>query len=335
MSVLTIENVADHWRCGRASGSDPQSAAKHKNIKVTRFSSGGLVGFFYYSPLVIDLDGAPNAYGPKGSQHLDNIKNAGDPKKGYYGVLAYSPDELNHQNKIWNFTDESPAKEKLRIDLLAPCLLGKYPVFQRSNQPGNGFYVSTNPMIVEGRNGLPAWDQNKYSNAAVVPYGALGGKLKKEGLSLGDKCLSIRLAQMRSVEYPFGDSAGAKSSNLAEVSLATALELGAKNQNDNEFLSCHFVFQRSKSRSARSIFNEISQASNASDLLYLVACQVEAGPSVNVIPKLRVLQNQSIEERLRRPVASNPSQYSSVRSALSHAGFVPMGSFDTEIRDMG
>lgn len=328
MARLSIDDVLGPWRCGRVNKDDPDSAAKHANIQLSQISLGATKAFFYYSPLVIDVDGAPNAYGPRGTNHLDSIENAGDVAKGYYGVVAFSPAQLEAENRKYGFTGETPAKEKLRIDLNARCLLGRYPVFQRSDQPRSDLYVSKCPYHVKGTENLPDWNQNKYADATTVPYGALAGKLQKHGLALMDKCLSIRVDRKLSVEYLFGDAAGAESNNLAEVSLATALGLGARNKDDNEFLSCHFAFGNSKELSIFETLHSLSLAENAADLPYFIACQIEAGPSVNAIARLRRFQHLTTEQKLRlKPALDYPRQYSAVVAALSGVGFLPAGSF--------
>jgi hypothetical protein len=153
--------------------------------------------FFFESPLSVDADGAPQAYGPHGlAGTLDNLANAGHPGN-WWGVV----------------TDKT----------------GR-PVVQSGtgpNQPCAGFYISPTSLynLSFGQN-----DVRRYADATCIPYiGLPPAHLRITGLTIGDLALVINAINGK---YTFAVFADSKSDNplkvkLGEFSICAAAALGA------------------------------------------------------------------------------------------------------------
>lgn len=337
MASLTFAPLLGDWHCGtvKPTRKDPkkEEVARHMGIQVTKITSGATTVIFYASPLMIDLDGSANAYGPPGSGALEKLSCGGNAGQGWFGVVAYTPSQVAQLNKEKGFTEDRGPKEKLRIDTSAPGYIPPvphhpksahhkgghpaqpekhYPLFQRSDQPRPGFYVSCSSKAAD--KSRPRWDQRRYIDAATVPFGALGGLLGRSGgVVLEDKCVSFCVERGREATYPFKDT-GPGGGNLSEVSLAAAMTLGAKNGGDNEFVCAHFALPRSMSVDPRTLFGQLAAADNADDLRFLVAKQLEVGPSGHALAELNKRQAAAAHTKL-------PPNYDAVAAALKRIGF--------------
>jgi peptidoglycan hydrolase-like protein with peptidoglycan-binding domain len=91
--------------------------------------------FFFCGRMVIDADGAPNAYNPQDTG-IDFLRNAGQPGN-WYGLAIDDKGE---------------------------------PLLQRDGDPHPGCYVSTTALCHAG---FPAHDPRRYVDSTVIPYIAL------------------------------------------------------------------------------------------------------------------------------------------------------------------
>ena len=104
----------------------------------------------------VDVDGAPNAYGPPGSRALDSLKHA--HYRGWKGaaIVGYLT-EKDHPN---------------------------IPVLQSAKDPFPGLYISqtayTDPKRTAER------DVNRYVDATRINYVVLGDQARRRGVVLGD-----------------------------------------------------------------------------------------------------------------------------------------------------
>ncbi|HEY6442743.1 MAG TPA: glycoside hydrolase family 75 protein [Candidatus Acidoferrales bacterium] len=124
--------------------------------------------FFFTSSLMIDADGAPNAYNPEDTG-LDDLSNAGQP--GHWdGIIA---DEEGN------------------------------PVVQGPDDPSPGYYISCTALSdwTKGR-----IDPTRYVDASKIPYIALPGELAHEsGARLGDLAVVVNTRNGRSAYAIFAD----------------------------------------------------------------------------------------------------------------------------------
>jgi hypothetical protein len=151
---------------------------------------------FFESPLAVDADGAPNAYGPHGLHSLDNLGNAGHPGH-WWGIVTDKQGRPVVQNGV------------------AP------------KQPCAGFYISPTSLCDPL---FETTDVRRYVDATRIPYVALPpAHLRRTGLRIGDFALVINAINGR---YTFAIFADAKSDNpskvkLGEFSINAAAALGA------------------------------------------------------------------------------------------------------------
>lgn len=104
----------------------------------------------------VDVDGAPNAYGPLGSQTLDVLKHAHYRGRKRAEIVGYLT------------RDDDPHS----------------PVLQGPHDPFPGLYISqtafTDPARTDPR------DVRRYVNATRISYIVLGDKARRKGARLGD-----------------------------------------------------------------------------------------------------------------------------------------------------
>ena len=132
--------------------------------------------FELHTRMEIDVDGAPNAYGPPDKETLDNLINA------HYRARS--------ENKIVGYllAGDDPSK----------------PVVQGARDPFPGYYVSTTAFadraIADEKNPL------KYLDATKINYVVLGAKARHLGARLGDFVAVYSLRHKRAVYGLVGDS---------------------------------------------------------------------------------------------------------------------------------
>ena len=146
--------------------------------------------------MAIDVDGAPNSYGPNNDEALDFELNAHVGAKKSGAIVGY------------------------RIDSK-----GK-PIVQGPGDPRPGFYISETGYA-DQNNSNPD-DPRRYVNAAEINYTLLASAAKKAGVETGDFCVVHSLRHRLTVFAIVGDTGNTSG---AEGSLALLQRLGYKVKN--------------------------------------------------------------------------------------------------------
>ncbi len=123
----------------------------------------------------VDVDGAPNAYGPPGTHPLDELRNAHYRGHKHAEIVGYLTED-DHPN---------------------------VPVIQGPHDPFPGYYISqtafTDPAHPNDRDPL------RYVDATSINYVVLGKKARKLGVHLGDFVLVTSTRTHRSAFAIVGD----------------------------------------------------------------------------------------------------------------------------------
>lgn len=140
----------------------------------------------------VDVDGAPNAYGPPGSHALDSLKHA--RYRGWKNgeIVGYLTEE-DHPNR---------------------------PVRQGPNDPFPGLYISQTAFTDPARTN--ARDPSRYVDATRINYVVLGDEARRRGARLGDLVAVYSRATRRSVFAIVGDD-GNPSGDEGSLHLLQAL----------------------------------------------------------------------------------------------------------------
>jgi hypothetical protein len=137
--------------------------------------------FDQLGPMFVDVDGAPNAYGPPGKTTLDFEKNA------HHGARL--------SGKIVGYLTERDHRT---------------PVIQGAHDPKPGYYVSTTDFRDDsiGPTGKEIDDRNprKYLDATKVRYVVLGRFGERHHVKMGDFAVVHSLRTHRTVYAIVGDS---------------------------------------------------------------------------------------------------------------------------------
>lgn len=140
----------------------------------------------------VDVDGAPNAYGPPGSKALDDLSNARYRGRRRGEIVGYLTD------------DDDP----------------KIPIVQGPHDPYPGYYISqtafTDPARTDPRDPL------RYVDATKINYVVLGNAAKRKGARVGDFVAVHSRRTGRSVFGIVGDS-GNPSGDEGSLHLLQAL----------------------------------------------------------------------------------------------------------------
>jgi hypothetical protein len=167
---------------------------------------------WYEGPLAIDGDGGYRTYGPKGSQALDYLANAGSPGN-YYGIIT----DLNGS-----------------------------PVIQGPNDPYPGMFIS--PTSLQDRSKLKS-DPYRYVDSESVPYLAIAKDIiKNHGVGLGDVGFAYNIENQAFSPAIVADAGPAKKYGEGSIALAKALgiqNVSPKNGVVDSGIIC-FVFKGSK-----------------------------------------------------------------------------------------
>jgi hypothetical protein len=140
----------------------------------------------------VDVDGAPRAYGPRGSDALDYLRNAHS-----MGVLSAPV--------VGYLTEDAPPHR---------------PVVQGPNDPAPGFYVSQTAYEDESID--DEHDPRRYVDATRINYVVLGDRARKMGARLGDFVAVYSKRTHRSAFGIVGDS-GNPSGDEGSLHLLQAL----------------------------------------------------------------------------------------------------------------
>ncbi|HHS9918207.1 TPA: hypothetical protein ACTW8S_000508 [Klebsiella variicola subsp. variicola] len=139
--------------------------------------------------MTVDVDGAPNAYGPDNKKALDYKQDANH--KDSRTVVGYLIDKNGN------------------------------PFIQGEKDPAPGFYISVTRYVdVKNKNDL---DPRKYVNAAEKNYTVLASSAAAKGVKYGDFCVVHSVKTNKTVFAIVGDSGNSKG---AEGSLALLQHLG-------------------------------------------------------------------------------------------------------------
>jgi hypothetical protein len=140
----------------------------------------------------VDVDGAPNAYGPPGSHTLDTLRDAHYRGRAHSEIVGYLTE------------DDDP----------------KVPIVQGPHDPYPGLYISqtafTDPAITDPRN------PHRYVDATKINYVVLGKAARHEGAQLGDFAAVYSTRTHRSVFAIAGDD-GNPSGDEGSLHLLQAL----------------------------------------------------------------------------------------------------------------
>ena len=143
-------------------------------------------------PMSINVDGAPNAYGPENSKALDYELNAHRGAKASGEIVGY-------------LTEAD----------------GRTPIVQGPCDPFPGFFVSTTSYS-DAKNPRKT-DPRKYVNAAEINFVVRASAAKDKGVMLGDICVVHSISKKSTVFALVADSGN---SSGAEGSLALHQRLG-------------------------------------------------------------------------------------------------------------
>lgn len=140
----------------------------------------------------VDVDGAPNAYGPPGSHTLDRLRDAHYRGRRHAPIVGFLTD------------DDDPTK----------------PVLQGPHDPYPGLYISqtafTDPALTDER------DVRRYVDATRINYVVMGRFARRHGVQLGDFVAVYSLRTHRSVFGIIGDD-GNPSGDEGSLHLLQAL----------------------------------------------------------------------------------------------------------------
>ena len=140
--------------------------------------------------MAVDVDGAPNAYGPKDKPTLDFELNAHEGARRSGKIVGY-------------LTQDG------------------HPVLQGSNDPFPGYYISTTGFADEKNQNL--LDPRRYLDATKVNYVVRGRFAKQNHVALGDFAVVHSTRTQKTVYAIVGDSGN---SSGGEGSLALLQALG-------------------------------------------------------------------------------------------------------------
>ncbi len=124
----------------------------------------------------IDVDGAPNAYGPPGKKTLDYLKNAHYRGQPGAEIVGYLTDD-DHPN---------------------------VPIIQGPDDPYPGYYVSTTHYVDRLRKDRK--DPLRYVDATKINYVVLGDEARHKGARVGDFVAVYSRRTKRAVYGIVGDS---------------------------------------------------------------------------------------------------------------------------------
>ena len=158
----------------------------------------------------VDVDGAPNAYGPVGSPTLDNLRDAHYRRRRHGEIVGYLTE------------DDHPT----------------IPILQGPHDPYPGYYISQT-AFTDANLANPF----RYLDATKINYVVLGNRAHKLGARLGDFVTVTSLRTHRTVFAIVGDD-GNPSGNEGSLHLLQALGYPFKNGIDDSVthpeISIHF-----------------------------------------------------------------------------------------------
>ena len=201
--------------------------AEDRQVQVRSSNDGALL---YGGALAINLDGAPNAYHPRGrpAGALDSICNGADAILPDGSRVRGSKDCGKFLEKFNEARDAGwVAPGKPRIEFFGVAVQGsgdlaRVPCIQSAG-PFAGFFVSQTSLLADP--GKPLCDARRYLNSLEVPFFVLpaNSEFLRRGMRKGDIAAAIHAPTGQVVFAIFGDTGPAN--KLGEGSLALALML--------------------------------------------------------------------------------------------------------------
>lgn len=156
--LLFVVCAASRQGCSQAIPRQAKGVKPCPALKAPRvYQTGGRKAVQVQVMLHVDVDGAPNAYGPRGKKALDNAAH------------AHAPKESGNPNEIVGYMTEYD---------------GGPPTIQGRNDPYPGYYVSQTDFF--DRSIKRQEDPRRYVDAAKINYVVLGRVARKNGVNLGD-----------------------------------------------------------------------------------------------------------------------------------------------------
>ncbi len=164
------------------------------NLKAPRVSrAGGRTAVEVQVLLHVDVDGAPNAYGPRGKKALDTEAH------------AHAPKESGNPREIVGYMTEYE---------------GGPPTVQGKNDPYPGYYVSQTDFVDKAIKRKE--DPRRYVDASKINYVVQGRVAKEYGVKLGDFATVYSCRTGKSVYAIVADS-GNESGEEGSLALVNAL----------------------------------------------------------------------------------------------------------------
>jgi hypothetical protein len=180
----------------------------------------------------VDVDGAPNAYGPKGSDALDNLRDARYRRRRHGEIVGFLTE------------DDHP----------------KVPVVQGKNDPFPGYYISqtayTDPAITAEAN------PRRYVDATRINYVVLGDEARAKGARLGDFVAVMSLRTHKAVFGIVGDD-GNPSGNEGSLHLLQALGYPFTNGTDDSVTKREILIRFYPGSNPRHLFFRSQRALDA------------------------------------------------------------------------
>ena len=141
----------------------------------------------------VDVDGAPNAYGPAGTHPLDELRNAHYRRRKHAEIVGYLTE------------DDNPT----------------VPIIQGPNDPYPGYYISQTAYFDAA---VPnERDPRRYVDATKINYIVLGDAARKRGARIGD---FVAVTSTRTHKSVFGIVADEGNPSGDEGSLHLLQDLG-------------------------------------------------------------------------------------------------------------
>ena len=180
----------------------------------------------------VDVDGAPNAYGPPGSHTLDNLRDAHYRRRRHGEIVGYLTDD-DHPN---------------------------VPILQGPHDPYPGYYISqtafTDPSITDPRN------PRRYVDATRINYIVLGDHARKLGARLGDFVTVTSLRTHRTVFAIIGDD-GNPSGNEGSLHVLQSLGYPFTNGIDDAVTHAEILIHFYPNSNPRQLFPRTQSALDA------------------------------------------------------------------------
>ncbi len=197
IALLGVEACTGCGHADPVSGVPRQATAARPcpDLKAPRaFDDQGRKALEIQVKMDVDVDGAPNAYGPKGKKTLDILDHALSPKE--------------------------PGKPRQVVGYMTDYDGGP-PTIQRKDDPYPGYYVSQTDFADVHNKRME--DPRRYVDAAKINYVVLGDAAIKAGVRLGDFATVYSCRTGKSAYAIVGDSGNPSG---AEGSLALVQALG-------------------------------------------------------------------------------------------------------------